>query len=456
MVRVAFVVAALSATLLVAAAASAQMPSGTPPGASPPAAPGDLKSQYDAAFQETLTQPANLDVLFRFAGLATQTGDLEGAISALERMLVINPDIPRVRLELGVLYYRLGSYEAARTYLESALNSPTLPPDIRDRAEQFMAETRKRLSPSRLSGEAFLGFRYQSNANLGPGANVLLFGLPATLNQAATGTPDWGVVSSLLVDHVWDFGSQDKAALETRFVAFANRQFTLGTTDITLFDLMTGPRFQVFRGIFEDVSIKPFVNVGDILLYDTQYYFNYGGGVETGIVLADRLRNTSLVRWRRQNHPDTWYLPTNSQFTGTEYTAVTGFAYQLTSAITLFANGSSTRFEADLTPVQSYQLWGVGGGMAFRFADPLFRTTLPWSIGVSYTQQWWTYDQPDPTTDPNNMRQQLDSILSVVLSVPFDNRTTLTISGGRFLRTSNVPNFAFENDTAMVGVSWRF
>ena len=70
-----------------------------------PAVPSsELKQQYDAAFQETLSKPADLDVLFRFASLAAQTGDLEGAISALERMLLINPDLPRVRLELGGLY----------------------------------------------------------------------------------------------------------------------------------------------------------------------------------------------------------------------------------------------------------------------------------------------------------------------------------------------------------------
>jgi hypothetical protein len=51
----------------------------------------ELKKQYDEAFEETLTKPADLDVLFKYAGLANQMGDYEGAISALERMLLINP-----------------------------------------------------------------------------------------------------------------------------------------------------------------------------------------------------------------------------------------------------------------------------------------------------------------------------------------------------------------------------
>ena len=135
-----------------------------------------------------LKKPADLDVLFKFATIATKTGDLEGAISALERMLLIDANLPRVRLELGVLYYRLGSFEVARTYLEDALKSPNLPPDVRSRAEQFMAQVQAQQKTSVFAAEAFIGLRYQSNANLGPAtSNVQLFGQAANLNQQSLG-----------------------------------------------------------------------------------------------------------------------------------------------------------------------------------------------------------------------------------------------------------------------------
>ena len=81
----------------------------------------------------------------------------------------------------------------------------------------------------------------------------------------------------------------------------------------------------------------------------------------------------------------------------------------------------ASRFQASFTPAQGYMLWALGGGMAFRFVDPLFNSLHPWSIGVVYTQQWWAYDAPDPTVDPTTARTQLDSIVSVTLSVPFDD-----------------------------------
>lgn len=103
----------------------------------------ELRRQYDAAFQEMLRQPANLDSLFKFATLAEQVGDNEGAISALERMLLLDPNLPRVQLELGLLYYRLRSYDMAQTYLDLALKSPELPPDIRKQAERVLARAQK-------------------------------------------------------------------------------------------------------------------------------------------------------------------------------------------------------------------------------------------------------------------------------------------------------------------------
>ncbi|HEY6979627.1 tetratricopeptide repeat protein [Reyranella sp.] len=428
-----------------------------PSSPSTPATVTPSKSEYDAAFQQTMEHPADLDVLFKFATIASQTGDLEGAISALERMLLINPNLPRVRLELGVLYYRLGSYEVARTYLDGALKSPELTPEVRQRAEQFMAQIAKDEQRSRFSGEVFLGWRYQSNANLGPAtSNVVLFGQAANLNQASLGQPDWGVVGSVQLRHVYDFGRQDKSALETLFTAYANRQFQVSQANVSLLDLTSGPRFQILSGTFEDVTLKPFATVGAIWVNDTPYYASYGAGLEGSVLLSDRLRNTTTFVWRRQDYPDTWYLPTNSQFTGAQYTGTTIFQFQLSPVVTLYGNGSWQQYETASTPWQNYTLWGVGGGMVFRFTDPLFKTALPWTVNLSANEQWWRYDQPDPTIDPNTFRFQNDTILNVVFSVPFDERTTFSLSGGRFVRGATVPNYAFENNSFMFGVSWRF
>jgi hypothetical protein len=426
--------------------------------ASPAAADkGDLDRQYDAAFQEMLKQPANLDVLFKFATIASQTGDLEGAISALERMLLVNADLPRVRLELGVLYFRLKSYEVARTYLEGALKSPGVPPEVRSRAEQFLAQIESQQKRSRFTGEIFQGFRYQSNANLGPATStVRLFGQAANLNQQAVGSPDWGSVTTLSLRHFYDFGTQDKATLETAFTGYINRQFTQSQANVSLIDLTTGPRFQVFDGVFEDLTIKPIGTFGAIWVNDTPYYVSYGGGLEVNTLLNDRLRNVSTAVWRKHDHSDTSYLPTNSLFKGTEYTFNTVFPFQLTQIVSLFGSGSAQRYQTEQAPWQSYSLWGFGGGMSFRFPDPVLKTGLPWTVALTGSMQWWHYDAPDVVVDPTEYRDQRDLILNLSLAIPFDDRTTLTLSGGRFVRQASISNYAFDNNNIMFGISWRF
>ena len=64
-------------------------------------------------FQGILTRPSDFNNALQYAALAPST-DIESAISTYEQLLFYNPNLASVRFELGVLYYRLGSFEMAR------------------------------------------------------------------------------------------------------------------------------------------------------------------------------------------------------------------------------------------------------------------------------------------------------------------------------------------------------
>lgn len=101
------------------------------------------RAAYDAAFQETLAKPSDAAVLVRFAKIAVTLGDVEGAISALERLLLIEGDQPEVKLELGVLYFRLGVGDVARAYLEQARDSELATDEVRQRADTYLSSKAK-------------------------------------------------------------------------------------------------------------------------------------------------------------------------------------------------------------------------------------------------------------------------------------------------------------------------
>jgi tetratricopeptide (TPR) repeat protein len=104
-----------------------------------PMSRADKLIAVDLLFKRLLLKPDDLDAGFRYAELETELGDYEAAIGALERMLYYNPNLPRVKLQLGVLYFQVRFYEMARNYFDTVLNAPDVPPDIRTEVQTYVA-----------------------------------------------------------------------------------------------------------------------------------------------------------------------------------------------------------------------------------------------------------------------------------------------------------------------------
>src|ERR1700733_5199395 len=146
-----------------------------------------IVSEQDRLFQQMLRNPKNLEITFAYVKVATDNGDYEAAIGALERVLFYQPNLARVKYELGSLYFRLGSYEMARRYFREALACPDIDAITKDRIEASLPDADKQTQQSRLSGFAQTGLRYQTNANYAPtGGIVRLGGQDLSLLPSAT------------------------------------------------------------------------------------------------------------------------------------------------------------------------------------------------------------------------------------------------------------------------------
>ena len=75
------------------------------------------EQQKAEVFKQLFKDPTNLSLLFKYANLSILVGDLEGAIGVIEQMLIYDSELPRIRLELGVLYFRLGAFALANNCL---------------------------------------------------------------------------------------------------------------------------------------------------------------------------------------------------------------------------------------------------------------------------------------------------------------------------------------------------
>ncbi len=147
--------------------------------------PPDVEARRESLLKQMIARPNDLDLAFEYATLSSQVGDYEGAISTLERMLIYAPNTPRLQLELGVLYYRIGANEVARSYFAQALANPKIPPEIANQIKLYLEQLALTADPPPFSATIFSAIRWESNANAGPGTqSVTLNGIDFTIDQA--------------------------------------------------------------------------------------------------------------------------------------------------------------------------------------------------------------------------------------------------------------------------------
>jgi hypothetical protein len=131
--------------------------------------------QKEEVFKQLFKDPTNLSLLFKYANLSIVVGDLEGAIGVFEQMLIYDSELPRIRLELGVLYFRLGAYALANNYLKS-VKEFNPPPEVEARVDQFLEAIVSAEEPFQWQQTLSIGFKRTTNGNSGINADFIEIG----------------------------------------------------------------------------------------------------------------------------------------------------------------------------------------------------------------------------------------------------------------------------------------
>ena len=134
-----------------------------------------VEQQKEEVFKKLFKDPTNLSLLFKYANLSIMVGDLEGAIGVFEQMLIYDSKLPRIRLELGVLYFRLGAYALANNYLKS-VKEYNPPPEVEARVDQFLEAIVSAEEPFQWQQNLSIGFKRTTNGNSGINADFIEIG----------------------------------------------------------------------------------------------------------------------------------------------------------------------------------------------------------------------------------------------------------------------------------------
>jgi hypothetical protein len=401
-------------------------------------------------FQANLTQPSDFNDALQYAAAAS-ANDIESAIGTYEQLLFYNPTLSRIHFQLGVLYYRLGSYEMARGYFKSALEQQDIQPDLRQRIVDLLSDVDKQLQADRFTGFVSTGLAYQSNPGGGPGPQaVLASGRSFDSRFFAKSDENW--FGAFALNYVHDFENQRGDTFEASVQGYDAQQFNLQQFDIGMVEFRAGPRFVLTPGSANAVSIKPYVIVTGSLLGDTAYSGSAGGGLtlhaNVGNVLLDPYAEIVQQSFRNSS-----FYPLASNLNGPLSTIglqasgpiVSGLGWQTRAA---FAH-SSASFSPDSYDAYIADLW-----LPWNFSLPGDGRTWTLTPIVGFSN--WQYNAPDPAIDPNTTPHTTEWRAGVGLDVPIWSKVYMSMLVQYRADTSNIAAFTMHDFSVSGGPTFKF
>jgi|TARA_Y100000031_G_scaffold132081_1_gene152865 tetratricopeptide (TPR) repeat protein len=418
-----------------------------------------LEAQYEKAFEEVFKDPGNLDKSFRFAELAIKIGNYEAAISALERMLLVNPNLPRVRLELGVLYFRLGSFRTARSYLQRVKRAPDVPAEVAARVDHFLAEVERRLKRHAFKGSIYGGARRQSNANAGPASSaVRANGVDATLNNLNTAKVDNNAFLSGQLRHTYDYQSQSGMMLESNATGYVSQQQTQGQLDLVFVDFNSGPLGKIPESWLANTNYRPYLLATYVGLEDARYMSAAGLGLDLVKVFGPRLQSDLNFEHRNKWFRNSGRRPTATFQDGSEDRLKLGSSFALTRDIAFDLSGSAAATSSDFS-YNANREFNVTLGYRENFKMPKLLWPVraaPWTMSLSGSRVLTRYYGPNPAVDPNVTRYDHEWRASLLSAAPLAKDWSLLLNLSRVWVTSKLPNYDYDNRIVSLGASWRF
>jgi hypothetical protein len=411
-----------------------------------------LKQQYDEAFDAMYRDPGDLGKTLEYARLAAEIGDLEGAIGALERLLMFNPELTDIQFELGRLYLQLGSHEMARVWLTKAL-SGDLSDDKRSEATRDLADIARLEARNRFSGSLVAGFAYQTNANAGSSQATQIVGVvtpPGVSPKSDTNAYLLGNAT-----HSYDLDRQDGTVLESNALLYVSRQFTLQTLNAGLLEIDSGPRFLLTGAGHLGTSIRPYLIANAFSLGDAFYFGGGGLGLGAATALAPDLTLQSALEFRYE-----WFNNSASQPNAVARTGLLthgrlglGYAASATDGLLLQFDATGDNAQAGF---ESYQEYGLSGSWTHTMHQPWSPDHKPIDTTLTLGHIWRPYSQPNPSIAPGI--RQIDDEWDLGGSIRFG------LAEGFFVQllatqswvSSTVAEFRYSNTTVSGSVGWQF
>ncbi len=412
-----------------------------------------LRDEQKAIFARMFERPDDLDLMFDYALVSIRLEDYEAAISTLERMLIYNRDLPRVHMELGAAYYRLGSYTTAAYYFNNVLSYADVPPPVVAKANEFLRAIDQRTQKSVFVGSVSTGVAYSSNATLGPDdATVQLFGAPAVLAGEFLEDDDFGIRSSAAISHFYDLGQPDSDFWRTDLSVFSLHYFDTSSSDVDSFLVRSGPQISLDEKQFGP-KLRPFLEGEYVRSGNDALYATGSIGAEYSDTLSETLSIYGSVRGGYRD-----YFNGRDAFDGVVLRGSAGFAWLPDPDVVVRGGVFIDREFAD-DDINANTEGTLRGSVSYSYDSGLDIAERRWNLTGFAQITGRIFDEPDPVlVGAAGTKERRDLDLRAGLRHVFHLSDGFWIAAdvdGLF-RDSNIRNFDLDNVGAALSVGLDF
>ncbi len=398
-----------------------------------------LNGGADITFEQVIKNPGNLDLAFRFAQTQIRRGDLLGASSTLERILLLRPDLPRVRVLYAVVLWRLDNALEAQRQFERVLNLP-MPESLRVQINGYLRDLRRRQRRTRFSALLNFGYQFDSNRNASPSRDDLrgifgpFFGFLGDLGPKS----DHALQSLVYLYGEHDLGFQRRHRLFGSTTYYRLDQFRQEQLSIDSFSLEGG-----FALDFAPLELGAVAYWRHFRLSHEDYLRVFGGRVFANYSLNARWTLSGLLQGEAQEYDSITESPSSRLRRGPEYRGTFRARYDFSPRMVFTAEGTVIRKES-VVDYYDYTGWQLQLGHTWIFRNGMFILNL-------FSWEYDLYDDADPFISPLRRR---DHILRF--------RTTLGMPLGTLVPKLRLPplvgdailSVAFEYRKALSNISF--
>ena len=436
------IVAALAANLFVTSA-SAQDPGQDE---------ATLRAEQTRLFAEMFASPEDVELMFSYALVSIRLQDYEAAITTLERILIYDPNQPRVRMELAASYFRIGSYPVARQYFTEVAADPAAPAELKARVADYLEEIDRRSRSEYFTGRIGVNALFTTNANNGPGSRTIEFlGVPAQLTDPnATAQTHGGVSLSAQAIWVRDIGGPLGEEWRTDFVSYGVRLGEVDDGDVEALVLRTGPRL-AFDDERNGLKGRPYIEFDHVRYGGDALHTALGFGLELTQPLGACVLRFADARigWRDKHQPTA-----GIDKDGVNLRARAGLSYVHDEQVSLLG---FMPFEFDGTETNSERsvFLGLGGVATFSYESGMDIATRPWAVDVGLRAVWRRFDEPG-VFNPAKDREDVDIRLAVGHTAYVAQGFAAAARAEDFVREANIRTFDQDSLTLTAGLEYRF